>query len=165
MKRFLAAAAFTLTATVEGAQTHENCPMAPSKNHRAGVDHRHDDATGVSHTATEHHFLLARDGGLIRLEVKDASQVEARDAIRQHLRSIAGSFAAGDFAVPMLIHDRVPPGVEVMKQRKATIRYAYSPHDKGGVIRISTRDAVTLEAVHEFLRFQIRDHGTRDPTE
>ena len=165
MSFWAATAAVALTAIVEGAQTHEKCPMAPSQDHRAGVDHRHDNATGVSHNGTEHHFLLAKDGGSIRLEVKDAREAEARDAIRQHLRSITSSFAAGDFAVPMLIHDQVPPGVEIMKERKAAIRYAYSASDKGGVIRISTRDAVALDAVHAFLRFQIRDHGTTDPTE
>jgi hypothetical protein len=138
---------------------------AASEAHRAGVDERHDHATGVSHDATEHHFLLARDGGSIRLEVKDAGQVDARDRIREHLRTIAASFAAGDFSTPMLIHDQVPPGVEVMKERKAAIQYEYSPSDKGGVVRISTRDAAALEAVHEFLRFQIRDHGTGDSTE
>jgi hypothetical protein len=166
MRRLLVTGVFAWAAVAQaGAQSHDHCPMAPSGDRRAGIDQRHDDATGVSHAATEHHFLLTRDGGSIRLEVKDASQLEARDGIRQHLRSIAGSFASGDFAVPMLIHGQVPPGVEAMKERKAAIRYAYSPSDKGGVIRISTRDAAATLAVHEFLRFQIRDHGTGDPTE
>jgi hypothetical protein len=166
MKRFLAVAVLALTATAEASgRSHEDCPMAPAKDRRALVDHRHDDATGVPHAAAEHHFLLTRDGGSIRLEVKDASHVEARDGIRRHLRAIAGSFASGDFSTPMLIHDQVPPGVETMKERKAAIRYAYSPSDKGGVVRISTRDAGAIAAVHEFLRFQIRDHGTGDPTE
>ena len=65
----------------------------------------------------------------------------------------------------MTIHDQVPPGAEVMKKRRSAIRYSYEPSEKGGVVRISTRDAKALAAVHEFLRFQIRDHGTNDPTE
>jgi hypothetical protein len=166
MNRFLVVGVLALAATAHAAaQSHENCPKAPPEDRRAGVDHRHDDATGVPHAATEHHFLLTRDGGSIRLEAKDASQVEARDAIRRHLRAVAGSFASGDFSVPMLIHDQIPPGALAMKERKAAIRYAYSPSDKGGVIRISSRDAAAIDAVHEFLRFQIRDHGTGDPTE
>jgi hypothetical protein len=152
-------------ATAAVAQDHANCPMAGSNAHRAQVDTRHDQATGVSHEGTVHHFLLADDGGSIRLEVNDANQVEARDRIREHLQTVAHSFAAGDFALPMLIHDQVPPGVEIMKKRKGTIQYTYSPSENGGVVRISTRDAKALEAVHEFLRFQIRDHGTNDPTE
>ena len=147
------------------AHDHASCPMARSHAHRDQVDQRHDEATGVPHEGAVHHFLLAKDGGSIRLEVKDANDALARDLIREHLQVVARSFAAGDFSLPMAIHDQVPPGVEVMKARKGAIRFAYAPSAKGGVVRISTRDAEALDAVHEFLRFQIRDHGTNDPTE
>jgi hypothetical protein len=152
-------------AATSTAQDHAHCPMAGPDPHRAQVDHRHDEATGVAHEATVHHFLLADNGGSIRLEVTDASQVAARDRIREHLQLVARSFAAGDFALPMLIHDQAPPGVDVMKERKSLIQYAYLPSANGGLVRIATRDAKALEAVHRFLRFQIRDHGTNDPTE
>ena len=139
--------------------------MAPTEARRAQVDQRHDEATGVAHQGTVHHFLLAKDGGSIRLEVIDPSAAEARDRVREHLQTVARSFAAGDFSLPMLIHDQVPPGVDVMKKRKRAIRYTYAPNENGGVVRISTRDAAALRAVRDFLRFQIRDHGTSDPAE
>ena len=151
--------------TAVSAQDHANCPMAAAHARRQQVDERHDHATGVAHEASVHHFLLAKDGGSIRLEVTDPGDVEERDRIREHLQLIARAFAAGDFSMPMAIHDRVPPGVEVMKERKGAIRYAYEASEKGGVVRISTRDARAKDAVHRFLRFQIRDHGTNDPTE
>jgi hypothetical protein len=147
------------------APDHAACPMMASHAKRDQVDHRHDEATGVAHEKSVHHFTLTKDGGSIRLEVNDAGEVEARDRIREHLQVVARSFAAGDFSLPMTIHDQVPPGVEVMKKRRSAIRYSYEPSEKGGVVRISTRDAKALEAVHEFLRFQIRDHGTHDPSE
>ena len=147
------------------AQDHASCPMAASHAGHDQVDHRHDQATGVAHEKAVHHFVLAKDGGSIRLEAIDADEVATRDRIREHLQVVARSFAAGDFSLPMAIHDQVPPGVEVMKKRRSAIRYSYDPTEKGGVVRISTRDAKALAAVHEFLRFQIRDHGTDDPTE
>lgn len=166
MSRTLAVLVFAaVPVRAASAQDHASCPMAGSHAHRAQVDDRHDEATGVAHQGTVHHFLLSKDGGSIHLEVKDAREVEARARIREHLRVVARSFAAGDFALPVSIHDEVPPGVDVMKERKSAIRYAYAPSEKGGVVRISTRDARALDAVHEFLRFQIRDHGTGDPTE
>ena len=88
-----------------------------------------------------------------------------RERIRAHLRHVARSFAAGNFDLPMLIHDQVPPGVPVMKKRKAAIKYAFSPTDAGGEVRISTKDPAALSAIHSFLRFQIEDHGTGDPRE
>ena len=145
--------------------SHADCPMAGGHHRRADVDARHDQATGVGHEGLVHHFLLAKDGGTIRLELKDAGRKDAREDVRRHLQAIARGFAAGDFAVPTTIHAQVPPGATVMKERKAAIRYAYSPTDRGGQVRISTSDPRALAAVHEFLRFQVRDHGTGDPAE
>ena len=166
MLRTLAASVLVAgLAIAVAAQDHASCPMAASHARRDEVDHRHDQATGVAHEKSVHHFTLAKDGGSIRLEATDPADVEARDRMREHLQVVARSFAAGDFALPMTIHDQVPPGVPLMKKRRNAIRYAYEPSEKGGVVRISTRDAKALEAVHEFLRFQIRDHGTNDPAE
>jgi len=137
-------------------------PTAQGNAHRRQVDHRHDEVTGVAREHAAHHFLLAKDGGSIRLEIEGAGDTEARDRVREHLQAIARSFAAGDFSMPMHIHDQIPPGVDVMARRKAAIHYDYSRSEKGGVLRISTRDAEALAAIHEFLRFQIRDHGTND---
>ena len=172
MSRSLAAVVLVLGCAAAGpAQDHSSCPMAASfesskgkHSRRDQVDHRHDQATGVAHEKAVHHFRLAKDGGSIHLEVKDASEIEARDRIREHLQVIARSFAAGDFALPMAIHAQPPPGADVMKKRKGAIRYSYEPTEKGGVVRITTRDAKARDAVHRFLRFQIRDHGTGDPT-
>ena len=52
-----------------------------------------------------------------------------------------------------------------MKAKKAAIQYAFAATDRGGEVRITTKDAAALAAVHEFLRFQIEDHGTGDPKE
>jgi hypothetical protein len=159
------AALLFLPAFVAAGPVHDkaSCPMAAPDARRDQVDHRHDEATGVAHEGSVHHFLLAKDGGSIRLEVTDATQVEARDRIREHLQIVARSFAAGDFSLPMLIHDQVPPGVDLMKELEDAIHYSYAPTDGGGVVRISTQDPRALEAVHQFLRFQIQDHGTHDP--
>jgi hypothetical protein len=39
------------------------------------------------------------------------------------MQKIAGTFAQGDFSLPMFIHDTVPPGVEVMKRLKDQIAF------------------------------------------
>jgi hypothetical protein len=139
--------------------------MLGAQDHTSHVDRRHEHATHLPSDATEHHFALTKTGGSIRLEVKDESQTAVRDRIRAHLQVIARSFAAGDFALPMRIHEQVPPGAETMKARQAKLRYSYAPSAKGGVVTISTSDSEALRAVHQFLRFQIEDHATGDPTE
>jgi hypothetical protein len=135
------------------------------KGANAAVDHAHDQATGIDPALAEHHFELAKDGGSIRLETREASATELRERIRGHLREIAAAFAAGDFKVPERIHGRVPPGVPVLKARKDRIEYDYAATERGGTVRIRTADAEALDAVHAFLRFQVEDHRTGDATE
>jgi hypothetical protein len=166
MKMLLAAAVLAAAAAGAHADDHADCPMhAAHTARRDAVDHRHDDATGVHHEHAEHHFLINPDGGTIRLEARDAADTKSRDRIREHLQAITKAFAAENFAIPTRIHDEVPPGVEAMKKMKAAITYTFAPTDKGGEVRITTKDADALAAIHAFMRFQVEDHGTGDPTE
>jgi hypothetical protein len=45
------------------------------------------------------------------------------------------------------------------------IDWNYEETATGGRVRITTKDARALAAIHEFLKFQIEDHRTGDPTE
>ena len=139
--------------------------MAQSaESHEAGVDRRGDHAMGFSHETTTHHFILLADGGIIRVSANAKDDDTTRDQIRMHLTHVAGMFSANDFDIPMFIHDRVPPGVSVMKARHEQITYAFESTSTGGQVRITTRDPDALRAVHDFLKFQIEDHRTGDPT-
>ena len=62
----------------------------------------------------------------------------------------------------MLIHDRVPPGVPVLQRLKEEVQYRFEQTDRGGLVRITSKNAEALKALHEFLRFQITDHRTGD---
>ena len=133
--------------------------------HKGEVDARGERAMGFSQTKTTHHFTLLGDGGAIQVEANDAADTESRERIREHLAQVAKSFAAGDFSKPKEVHAQVPPGIETMRRLRASIRFEYSETERGGRVRITTADAEALTAVHAFLRFQIEDHQTGDPTE
>jgi hypothetical protein len=122
-----------------------------------------DHAMGFSQEKTTHHFRLYKDGGAIEVSAKDPKDTESRDQIRMHLGHIAGMFAKGDFEAPMLVHDRVPPGVPVLQKLKTEVSYVFMKTGQGGAIRITTNNPEALKALHEFLRFQISDHKTGDP--
>jgi hypothetical protein len=154
-----------------GGMNHADCPLMKdgesSKTrpdaHHAALDERGARGMGFSQSATAHHFLLKPDGGVIQVEVKDGSDASNRDLVREHLSHVARAFAEGDFKTPMLVHERVPPGADVMRRLKSEISYTYEETEAGGRVRISTRNAEALAAVHDFLRFQIEDHRTGDP--
>lgn len=146
---------------------HQVNAQQPQQKHDSmeGMNERGDKVMGFDHTKTTHHFILKSDGGVIQIEANDSSDTASRDQIRQHMRHIAKMFAEGNFSAPMLIHEQNPPGADVMKQLKARITYEFGEAERGAFIRISTTDADALKAIHDFLRFQIKEHMTGDPLE
>ena len=137
-----------------------DCPMKMRDMNEQG-----DRAMGFDHMKTTHHFLLARDGGAIQVDANTAEDKQSRDQIRQHLRHIAGMFSEGNFETPMLVHAKRPPGTVIMQKLKAEISYKYEETERGAMVRISTSNADALQAVYEFLRFQIKEHMTGDRLE
>ena len=123
---------------------------------------RGDEVMGFDRAKTTHHFKLLPDGGAIEITANDPSDVASRDAIRQHVAKIAAMFAQGDFNIPTLVHGQKPPGADTMKQLKGTISYAAENLPNGGRVQITTANSDALNAVHDFLRFQIQEHKTGD---
>ena len=158
----LAVAMGTRLASAGQTHDHASCPHRPADAHAAAVDHRHDETTGMAPDTSVHHFALTSRGGVIRLEAVTATDEAGRDAARQHLEHVAQSFAAGDFSMPMFIHGQLPPGAAAMTRRRDSIRYRYEPTDRGGQITIDTSNRQARRAIHDFLRFQIRDHRTEN---
>lgn len=134
------------------------------QDHHGAADRRARHVMGFDQERTVHHFLLVDDGGAIDVNVRDASDVANREAIRSHLRHVAVMFAGGNFDAPMLVHDAADvPGTNVMAPRKHLIRYQYVDTPNGGRVSILTSDPEALGAVHAFLRYQIAEHKTGDP--
>lgn len=120
---------------------------------------------GFDQGQTTHHFSLYNNGGAIEVTVKDSADTTNRDAIRAHLSHIATLFASGNFDAPMLVHDsKNVPGTKVMAELKDRIRYTYVEVPSGGRVNIVTSDREAIDAVHQFLKFQITEHKTGDST-
>jgi hypothetical protein len=118
---------------------------------------------GFSQTATIHHFYLTRSGGTIQVTAKDPKDAAEIAMVQTHLKHIVGMFSEGDFSIPHFVHDRNPPGADTMSRLRTSIRYSSEMMDNGGSIKIETDSPEALAAIHEFLRFQIKDHETGDP--
>jgi hypothetical protein len=147
------------------AQDVQSCPMhkehtKAASQHQAEVEKHGDEAMGFPHDKTTHHFRLYSDGGAIEVTANDGKDSQNMQAIRSHLTHIATMFSNGEFSISMFVHDQVPPGVPVMKDKRAEISYTFEELPTGGMVRIKTVDADALKAIHDFLRFQIEDHHT-----
>jgi hypothetical protein len=139
----------------------------PGQTHDHDAHHREmlqrgAQAMGFDQERTIHHFLLYEHGGAIEVSVKEATDQTNLQAVRKHLQEIAGLFKAGDFGKPALTHAQQVRGTADMTRLKDRIAYQYQETSTGGRVRIVTRDADALTAVHAFLRLQIEDHRTGD---
>ena len=152
----------TVKAYQQEKKSAPNQPMSGTDMQDQKMNERGDKVMGFDHTKTTHHFVLRSDGGSIEVAANSSEDKESRDQIRMHLGHIAKMFAAGNFKAPMLIHDQVPAGVPVMEKLKSDIQYSFEETEFGARIRISTSNSEALQAIHDFLRFQIKEHKTGD---
>jgi hypothetical protein len=141
-------------------ESHASCPMHDA---HAQMNERGEKGMGFSQTSTTHHFFLNSSGGVIQVEVKDATDVSDRANIRMHLTHIAQAFENGNFDIPMFVHDTVPAGVPEMKKLREQIHHSFAETPNGGRVVISSTDPEARTAIHSFLRFQIEEHKTGDP--
>ena len=161
-----------MSLVVVAALSAQHPEMSPGMSHEehlkdmqkaAALKSQGADAMGFDQDATAHHFRVAVDGGSVEVTVRDATDGRTLAAVRSHLRAIAGEFAAGRFEKPFQTHGAVPPGVVEMRRQRHLITYRYEDVPGGGAVRMATRDASALDAIHAFLRYQIEEHRTGDP--
>ncbi len=142
--------------------THEQHQAQMKKD--AEIKERGQISMGFDQDQTTHHFTLIRTGGTIAVSVNEPVDLTIRSQIRSHLQEVASAFSHGDFEKPLMTHGEEPLGAATMRRHATDIAYTYTPTAEGGVVQISTADPDALDAVHDFLRYQIREHRTGDPT-
>lgn len=119
---------------------------------------------GFDQARAAHHFIITPDGGDIRITAKHATDERTVGEIRAHVREIERLFASGDFAKPEFIHGEMPPGATRMAELKGEIDYKYKEAPAGATLVIESANAEAVAAVHEYLRYQIKEHRTGDPS-
>lgn len=155
-----AASALAFQHDMPPGMTHEQ-HLAQMKK-EAEMKKRGNPAMGFDQDKTTHHFFLAGTGGVIQVEANDAADIASRDQIRAHLKKISEDFANGDFASPLATHNEMPPGVPTMQRLKSAIKYAFEEKPGGAAVRITSNNPDAIKSIHEFLRYQIREHATGD---
>jgi hypothetical protein len=143
------------------AQGHDDHAHAPAPNDSAfrAMQARGQGVMGVDQYSSVHRFDPLATGGRIELQ-RDRDDSLGTATIRAHLRTIARAFAAGDFTAPATVHLETVPGVPVMRARRAAIRYVVSDLPRGAELRIRSADPVAVDAIHDFLAYQRREHRT-----
>jgi hypothetical protein len=131
-------------------------------DHHNSVEQRGDHIMGFSHEKATHHFWLYADGGAIDVRANDLKDTASRDQIRSHFKHIVQMFSDANFSAPMFVHDANVPGTAMMSKLKDQIHWTLTETPRGARLTAIADNKPALDAVHDFLRFQIQDHETGD---
>lgn len=131
--------------------------QAPTDTSFTALQQRGKLVMGVDQYTSMHRFDDLPDGGRIVL-VRAPDDAAGVRTIRAHLADIARAMSAGDFAHALTVHGHDLPGTAVMRERRAAIGYRVDMLPGGGAVRITTRDAAAVRAIHQFLAAQRGEH-------
>jgi hypothetical protein len=149
--------AVALGACGSGDHVRGGAGVAAGDSGFSGVQRRGGVVMGVNQYTSRHVFEPLADGGRIELQ-RSVDDSAGAAQIRRHMQLIARQFAAGDFRLPGIVHDREVPGARIMADRRAAISYAVEALPRGGAVRVRSSDPVAVRAIHDFLAFQRQDH-------
>jgi hypothetical protein len=161
--RALGLAGLVLFLSIANLIAMQGDPVTEHEHHMAEMKEHGTEAMGFDQDKTAHHFFLRKDGGVIAVRAKDSKDTVSIRQIQDHLELQKKRFSLGDFGAPEHTHGQVPPGVPTMQKLADEIRYQFQKSPQGARLRISSSDPAAVEAIHQFLKFQIQEHQTGDP--
>jgi hypothetical protein len=113
-------------------------------------------------TRTKLHFELLPNGGAIDLTAKSPPNAKTEEELQALAQYISASLASGNFALQIFVEPVAPPNLPQLTKHKDDFAYQIEKVANTTRIRIATTDMVALQALHDFLRFEIVAHKTGD---
>ena len=148
---------FAAAACSSGSSTAKQSAR-PSDSAFAKLQQRGETVMGVDQYTSQHVFEPLPNGGRIVLQRKE-TDTAGEAVIREHMRTIARAFTAGDFTLPGVVHAmKDVPGTAQMRALRNDITYTPQDLPRGGEVVIATNNPRAVAAIHEFLAFQRSDH-------
>jgi hypothetical protein len=121
--------------------------------------------TPIDQDKAIHHFYLLKNGGAVEVSAKDPSDKPTIDAIQKNLETQAKLFEKGNFDAPIAEHGKLPDGVNTIKKLRKEITFEVMQMDSGAALRMFTVNTQARQAIQDYLKFQIEERHTGDPTE
>ena len=110
---------------------------------------------------TQHYFHLTSTGLVMAVKVEsNSSEFQSQVLlVRAHLADLTSNFTAKDFSQPKVIHGSSMPGLAKLASSDTNLLASYSDLDAGAVIKLSTSDPQTLNALSLWMETQLQEHG------
>jgi hypothetical protein len=119
---------------------------------------RGDIAMEFNQSKISHQFVVAPDGGQIKISALDSNDNQTISQIKDHVENIQKEFSAGDFNRSSFIHATNVPGADVMTDKKDLIDYGIVEMNNGSSLILKTNDTEVVDAIGKFMEFQSIEH-------
>ncbi|MET9565784.1 aspartate carbamoyltransferase [Streptomyces tauricus] len=113
---------------------------------------------------TTHHFTPTETGGVQDVVADQPDDEKQIALIRTHLKQEAKAFAQGDFGDPAQIHGDRMPGLAALEAGHERIDVRYMERTDGATLTYATDEHTLVDALHDWFRAQLSDHGNHAAT-
>jgi len=110
------------------------------------------------------HFYILKNGGAIEVSAKDPNDEATVKAVQVYLKKESDLWTKGNFENQTAIYGRLPEGTPQLKKMRDEVTFEAVREDNGGVLRMFTVNPQARSAIYDYLRFQIDQLKTGDPT-
>src|SRR4051812_49748529 len=87
-----------------------DCPMHSQHAKATNVDRRGDEGMGFSHEKTQHHFLIAANGGAFQAQTKEKEDKARGGGVGLDIGHTAKKFCPGEFFFSIFLYMQKAPG-------------------------------------------------------
>lgn len=109
---------------------------------------------------TQHIFSKTETGGIQQVIVRNSSNAQQSELIRQHLTKISQEFAHRDFSNPAKIHGQDMPGLaELRKAKLGQLDDEYKEVENCAEITYSSEEPALIDAIHRWFDAQLAEHS------
>ena len=99
-------------------------------------------------------------GGIQHVVAKSADDTQQISLVQDYLQRLTNEFRKGGFSETERLHGADTPGLAQLKTAKTDeIRYEYKALSNGAQIHYSSENPNYVQALHEWIDVQVRDHG------
>ena len=120
--------------------------------------------TGFDSERVVRHFYLLKNGGAIEVVAKDPKDETTVKAVQTYLKKESDSWTKGNFENVNAMYGKLPEGTPELKKLRDSVTFAAVPEESGGVLRLLTVNPQAKSAIHEYLKYQIDQFKSGDPT-
>jgi len=112
----------------------------------------------------ERHYWLLKNGGAIEFICKAPCDSSTQASIQGYLDSLGKAFEKGSFDAEFVSGSNAPETLATLRKLREEVTFQSASSEVGYSLRMLTVNPQAREAIYDFIRYEITNRKTGDPT-